>query len=81
MRKRKTVPFLLALSACTLINGVCLKVITEIPAQILDSNDQVFVYAAAGHGQQSSPAAFAEAEGAFTFHSTNKPAVMTLQGV
>lgn len=59
-------PFLLALRACTLINGVCFKVITEIPAQALDSNYWVFVYAAAGHGQQSSSAAFAEAQGAFT---------------
>lgn len=37
--------------------------ITEISTQILDSNDQVFVYAAAGHGQQSSSAAFAEGSG------------------
>jgi len=66
MRERKPVPFLLALRACTLINGVCLKVITEIPKQALDSNDQVFVYAAAGHVQQSSAAAFAEAQGEFT---------------
>lgn len=81
MRERKTVPFLLALSTCTVINRVCLEMIAEISTQIFDSNDQVFVYAAAGHGQQSSSAAFAEAQGVFTFHSTNKLAVKTLQGV
>lgn len=68
MRERKPVLFLLALRACTLINGACLKVITEILTQALGNNDQMFVYTAAGHGQQSksSSAAFAEAEGAFT---------------
>lgn len=40
--------------------------ITEIPTQTLDSNDQIFVYAAAGHDLWSSSAVFAEAQGAFT---------------
>lgn len=77
MRERKPVPFLPALTACTVINRVCVKVITGIPTQARTR----YLYALLQDmvsGLHLLPSLRLREH--FHFHSTDKPAVRTLPG-